>query len=147
MTVTSPGETTPVFRHPASSGQTLSTSSFLGKVPVAMVFVPDLDESGALIADLNRRHAEFGRQRSQILFITKATSRAVRQFADDHQVTIPILADAGGTTTRAFGLEQSDGRPRLSAVVSDVDGRLVQLFDPLDTDGAADRLLGLTRRP
>src|SRR5947208_318013 len=60
--------TRPIDFHAASSrGKALSLADFEGKVPIALVFLGELDPSGGDIADLDRHHAEFGRQRVQLL--------------------------------------------------------------------------------
>ncbi len=63
------------FRLPASTGHTLSCESFRGKVPLVIVFVPDADtpQSTSLLEELDRRHADFGAERAQVLTVTKET--------------------------------------------------------------------------
>lgn len=118
------------FSLAASTGQTLSLDSFKGKVPLVIVFLdPQDDEDRALLADLNRRHKDFGSERSQILVVAKITARDARQLSEEMGLSVPVLADASG----AMGRGHDAGKGRV-AVVADKDGRVVRRFDPLPTE-------------
>lgn len=132
------------FRLPASTGHTLSFESFRGKVPLVIVFVPDADTSQAtsLLEALDQRHANFGSERAQVLVVTKATARRVRELADQRGLSIPILADASGAMARQFAVADNG----VSALVADEEGRIERRWDPLihdatDPTPAVDSLL------
>lgn len=141
-------EEIPDFRLPASTGHTLSLDSFKGKVPLVLVFIPDLHsaEGIALLEELDRRQKDFGSERSQVLAIVKETARSVRELADERDVAVPILADASGAMARDFSVT-SDGDA--VAVVSDKSGRIKRRFDPVfdgtDPTPAVDSLLYTVR--
>lgn len=117
---------------PASTGQTLGLDSFLGKVPMVIVFVDtDSTEDRRLLAELSSRHKEFGAERSQILTVAKVTAKDTRQIAEDMGLSVPLLADASGAMARDFDAVDSDGGAKRVAVVADKQGRLVRRFDPL----------------
>ena len=120
------------FRLPASTGHTLSFESFRGKVPLVIVFIPDADtpQSTSFLEELDRRHADFGSERAQVLTVTKATARRVRELADERGLSIPILADASGAMARQFGVADTG----VSALVADKRGRIEQRWDPLLDD-------------
>ncbi|MFP4072939.1 MAG: peroxiredoxin family protein [Actinomycetota bacterium] len=123
------------FRLPASTGHTLSFESFRGKVPLVIVFVPDADtsQSTSLLEELDRRHADFGSERAQVLAVTKDTARGVRELADQRGFSIPILADASGAMARQFAVADTG----ISALVADKEGRIERRWDPL-LDNATD---------
>lgn len=120
------------FRLPASTGHTLSFESFRGKVPLVIVFVPDSDspQSTSLLEELDRRHADFGSERAQVLIVTKDTARRVRELADQQGFSIPILADASGAMARQFAVADTG----VSALVADKEGRIERRWDPLLDD-------------
>lgn len=124
----------PDFSLPASTGQTLSLDSFLGKVPLVLVFL-DLGQEGdrALLRDLDEHHREFGAERSQVLGVLRVTAREARQVADDMNLSVPLLADASGGMAREYGAAENRSRRRV-AVVADKDGHVVRRFDPLPLD-------------
>jgi peroxiredoxin len=120
------------FSLPSSTGQTLGLDSFLGKVPMVIVFVdPGSNEDRSLLAELSSRHKDFGSERSQILTVARITARDTRQIADDMGLSVPLLADASGAMARNFDAEDADGGTRRVAVVADKEGRMVRRFDPL----------------
>lgn len=137
------------FQLPASTGHTLSLDAFKGKVPLAMVFLPDADsvESAPLLAELGRRHKDFGLERSQLLAVVKATARQVRQIADENDLSVPILADASGSMSREYGVSESQDPV---ALVADREGRIQGVWapfvnDPTDPTPAVDSLLEAIR--
>lgn len=127
------------FSLPASTGQTLSLSSFKGKVPLVLVFLSDLDsiDDAELLGELNDRLADFGAQRSQVLAVAKVTARRAREYADSNGLNVALLADASGSMARDYEADDDSGRPRTVAVVSDKECRMVRRFDPLPLDGSA----------
>lgn len=136
------------FRLPASTGHTLSFESFRGKVPLVIVFVPDADtpQGTSLLEELDRRHADFGSERAQVLTVTKETARRVRELADQRGLSIPILADASGAMSRQFAVADTG----VSALVADEEGLIEQRWDPLfqdeaDPASAVDSLLDTLR--
>lgn len=135
------------FRLPASTGATLSLESFRGKVPLALVFLPDDEaERFALLEEMDRRHKDFGTERAQLLAVMRATARDVRRMADDHGLTVPILADASGAMARDY---DTADHPHAVAVVADKDGnvrrRLIGLLDGNDPEPAVESVLYTVR--
>jgi len=134
------------FRLPASTGATLSLESFRGKVPLALVFLPE-DEHAALglLEEMDRRLKEFGDQRAQVLAVMRATARDVREIADDHGLSVPILADASGAMAR----DHNTSHPHAMAVVADKQGnvqrRFTDLLDGNDPEQAVESILYTVR--
>lgn len=133
----------PEFSLPASTGQTLSTDSFLGKMPLVLVFLEDLDSkvSRRTLSLFNDRLRDFGERRSQVLAVVKATARDVRSFVEENSLNLPILADASGSTARAYEAVDEDGNQRYLVVAADVQGAEVARFDPTTTDDVVDDAL------
>lgn len=135
------------FRLPASTGITLSLDSFRGKVPLALVFLPE-DRSAALplLEEMNRRHRDFGAERAQLLAVMRATARDVRDLADAHELSVPILADASGAMARDYGAAEL---PHAVAVVADKHGNVKRRFsdflDDNDPEPAVESILYTVR--
>lgn len=134
------------FRLPASTGATLSLESFRGKVSLALVFLPE-DEQAALglLEEMDRRHKEFGDQRAQLLAVMKATARQVREMADEHGLSVPILADASGAMARDYDASHLTA----AAVVADKEGnvhrRFTEFLDGNDAGPAVESILYTVR--
>ncbi len=116
------GSRAPEFRAPSSHGQTLDQESFLGKVPVVLVF-PAPDRTAALLRSFDDHLVEFGRRRIQVLVVLRETPREVRDLADRDGVSLPILADADGSIAAAFGTGPDQ------AVVTGADGIVAAVLD------------------
>ena len=135
------------FRLPASTGITLSLESFRGKVPLALVFLPE-DRAIALglLEEMDRRHKDFGVERAQLLAVMRATAREVRDLADDHELSVPILADASGAMARDYDAAES-AHP--VAVVADKQGnvkrRFTNFLDDNDPEPAVESILYTVR--
>jgi len=135
------------FRLPASTGHTLSLDSFEGKVPLAIVFLPDRESTALpLLQEMNRRHKDFGAERAQLLAVMKATARRVREIADEQGLSVPILADASGAMARDH---DAAGFPHAVAVIADREGnvkrRFTNLLDGNDPGPAVESILFTVR--
>ncbi|MCZ7534353.1 MAG: redoxin domain-containing protein [Acidimicrobiia bacterium] len=122
-TLGSPGEGVeeiPDFRLPASTGQTLAKSAFIGKMPIVLIFVSDLstDESVATLTAFNDALAQFGHRVSQVLGVARMTARLAREAAERHSINFPILADASGEFARSCAVADD---PHAASVVLVVD--------------------------
>lgn len=125
------------FSLPSSTGQTLGLDSFKGKVPLVLVFLTDIEAEGdlALLGELDSRLREFGSERSQVLAVARATARQARDLADEHGLSIAVLADASGAMARDYEADDDEGGTRRVAVIADKSGELKRRFDPLPLDG------------
>lgn len=121
----------PDFSLPASTGQTLSRSSFVGKVPLVVVFVPDPRGSDRDIvetySDLLR---DFGSLRVQVLLVSRITARQARDIAAEIGAHVPLLADAGGEMAAAFGVAGPGDTISHVTIIADEDGGIVRRLDP-----------------
>ena len=133
------GSIAPDFRAPTSNGQTLDRASFLGKVPVALVFpaadTPDLE---GVLTPFDARMVEFGHRRVQVLAVVDESPRTVRELAERiplHALT--LLADPDGSIRAAFAPEGAqcflmDVDGNLRAVVSLGDHAVDELLEQAD---------------
>jgi len=129
-------ELLPPFSLPASTGQTLSRESFLGKVPVVVVFLADPrgPSDRELLQAYSRLLADFGATRTQVLAVARLTAREARELADELAVNVPLLADAGGEMAAAFDALAPDGTVRRLTVLADTDGGIVRRLEPSPPD-------------
>ena len=90
------------FHASSSRGKALSLSDFQGKVPVVLVFVGPLDPGSREVADLDRHHVEFGRERVQLLVVARADGADVRAVPFSG-LDLPVLADPHDDLRTSFG--------------------------------------------
>ncbi len=106
------GGAVPEFRAPTSRGQTLDRASFIGKVGLAVCFVgdPQSEAAATAIRRLDAELVEFGHRRIQLLLVAAASARDVRELADAHGYTVPLLADPAGDIATAFAVDTDADR-------------------------------------
>lgn len=131
----------PDFDLPASTGRNLSLNSFMGKVPLAIVFLTDLDGDRELLEVLNDALPQFGQERSQLLAVAQISADNLRRFVEATGVVIPILADESGGMSRDYGAEDEAGNRHRMAMVATAEGRMVARLDRLSESDVAERLL------
>jgi len=110
------------FHASSSRGKALSLSDFQGKVPVVLAFVGRLDPGGPEVADFDRHHVEFGRERVQLLVVAHADGADVRAVPFSG-LDLPVLADPHDELIATFGEDGSTGG---FAVILDKNGALVE---------------------
>lgn len=121
----------PDFALPASTGQTLSRDSFVGKVPLVIVFLPDpLGSDRSVVGTYSELLSEFGALRVQVLLVARVTAREARDIAAATGANVPLLADAGGAMATAFGAAGPDGTFRRVTIVTDEYGGIIRRLDP-----------------
>lgn len=108
----------PDFRFPASTGQTLSRDSFLGKVRIVAVVIRTGSEEAAapVLQELNANFGEFGTRSAQLLVFMPATARSVRSISESLGIRFPILADPTEKFARAAGASSGSG-PTVDSVL------------------------------
>ncbi len=119
----------PTFSADASTGQTLSTDSFKGKVPLAMLFIPDGSERTTLFMSYNDAHGALAERRVQLLAVTPDTAAEARQMAADLDLTFPILSGPSLEIFREFAAVDDTGAPRACSVVVDKTGTVASVTD------------------
>jgi len=103
------GSPAPDFRAPTSHGQTLDRASFVGKVPVALVFpAPETPDLAAALAPFDDRMIEFGRRRVQVLAVVPESPRTVRELAERMPLrALTLLADPDDSIRTAYGATEA----------------------------------------
>ena len=112
------------FHASSSRGKALSLSDFQGKVPVVLAFVGALDPGSRAMAEFDRHHVDFGRERVQLLVVARAGGADVRAVPFSG-LDLPVLADPHDELRVSF----SDGDGPSSdpfAVLLDRQGNLVE---------------------
>ncbi len=110
------------FHASSSRGKALSLSDFQGKVPIVLVFVGPLDPGSAEVADLDRHHVEFGRERVQLLVVAQADGADVRAVPFSG-LDLPVLADPHDELRTSWA---DDELGASFAVILDKHGELVE---------------------
>jgi len=121
------GSRIPDFRAPASTGQTLEASSFVGSLPMVLMLMPDpiCEESRSQLHAANHRLADFASERVQLLAVTRSTAGEVRRCAAEEGIDFPLLADPASDLSRAIGEVELDGTPIRISLITNALGTIV----------------------
>ncbi|MGA7271142.1 MAG: redoxin domain-containing protein [Acidimicrobiia bacterium] len=141
------GEMIPPFSLPASTGQTLDRDAYLGKMPMVIFFLPDPESETdrSLLAGYDRLLKDFGQETSQVMGVARITARQARDLSDEMDLSLPLLADAGGDMARRFGVADPDGAVHRVTFVVDRHGKVARRFDPASASKQAPDMLEAIR--
>ena len=136
----------PSFRAPASTGQTLDSERFRGKLPLVIFFVPDSmsRRSGRRIGEFNRNLGRFGQLRTQVIGVVPETVGRIRRQAELKGYNLPLLSDPDESIHRAFGIDDA-GNPHWATFVVDRDGTIARAYRPTLRPGHAQQVLASIR--
>jgi peroxiredoxin len=141
------GDDAPAFRAPSSHGQTLELASFLGKVPVVIFLLPGADREDALveIRQWDERMIDFGHARVQVLGVLPDGPAALRDLAEDDNLTLTLLSDESGEMQRSYAprIPQGEGTP---TAVIDREGEIVSLVPRSRSTSHPDDVLAAVQR-
>lgn len=137
--VATPNLQIPDFSLAASTGQTLTLEFYLGKTPLVIIFLPELRASLRMLKRFNSRATDFGSEGSQLLAVARVQASEARHIASDHDLVLPLLADATGSMAHQLNLELAC---HPVVIVADRDGRIRESISHPDAhvEGVLDRV-------
>ncbi len=102
------GDTAPDFELPDETNTPRSLSTLLADGPVVLFFYPAAMTKGCTAESCHFRDlaAEFAKVGAQRIGISTDTVAKQKEFSDQHSFDYPLLSDADGTVSRAFGVKR-----------------------------------------
>lgn len=100
------GQTAPEFSLPASTGQTITLSSFRGHQHVVLIFYP-LDFSPVCsmqLPEYSGRQDDFADAGAAVLGINRDSVHAHKAWAAEYGIEVPLLADMTLSVARQYGV-------------------------------------------
>lgn len=116
------GQTAPEFSLPASTGQTITLSSFRGHQHVVLIFYP-LDFSPVCsmqLPEYSGRQDDFADAGAAVLGINRDSVHAHKAWAAEYGIEVPLLADMTLEVARQYGVAIDE---------RNISGRAVFLID------------------
>ncbi|MGA1570677.1 MAG: peroxiredoxin [Ilumatobacteraceae bacterium] len=117
------GDVAPDFSLPATGGEVITLSSFVGR-PVVVVFYPG-DDSPVCTKQLNSYNDglnEFESLDAQVLAVSSQGLVSHEAFAQKYGLKFPLLADSEKDVAKAYGVLGPLGFPRRSVFIVDREG-------------------------
>lgn len=135
------GSTAPDFTAKDTNGDTISLSQFKGKT-VVLYFYPKDDTPGCTKEAQGFRDAysELQGKDMVVLGVSMDDEASHQKFTEKYGLPFQLVADADGTVTRAYDVE-GDGYSKRVTYIIDGEGKIIQVFDKVDTANHAKDIL------
>lgn len=135
------GDKAPDFSALDQDGKVVKLASFTGKQAVLLYFYPKDHTPGCIkeACGLRDRMGDLSRDGVAVLGVSRDDAASHKKFIAQHSLNFPLLVDADGMLTGAYGAEMK-GRPlsrRISFLI-DKSGRITHVTD----DPSAEKHLG-----
>ncbi|MCC5898962.1 MAG: peroxiredoxin [Phormidium sp. GEM2.Bin31] len=135
------GSTAPDFTAKDTNGDTITLSQFKGKT-VVLYFYPKDDTPGCTKEAQGFRdaYAEIQGKDMVVLGVSMDDEASHKQFTEKYGLPFQLVADPDGTVTRAYDVEGGGYSKRVTYII-DGDGKIIQVFDKVDTANHAKDIL------
>jgi peroxiredoxin len=125
----------------ASTGGYVDLDRILGRIPVALVFLPRPAEADSrdLMSGLGERLSDFGHDRVQVLGVIPSPPETTEELGDAMEGNARVLADPDHTLADHFGVDYKPADP--TTVLVAADGQVAEVWTDHSDREFADRLL------
>ena len=136
------GTPAPDFTVQAHDGSTIQMSELRGK-PVVLYFYPKDDTPGCTVEAQSFRDgkADFAQAGATVIGVSLDSIESHKQFAENHDLEFPLLADVEGEIAAKYGVDTEGGYARRVTFVIDPEGKIAEVFPEVDVQGHADEVL------
>ncbi len=145
--VLAPGTVAPDRALRDQTGQVRTLASFRGK-PLVVYFYPKDATPGCTREACAFRDAydRYGDAGVQIVGVSTDDVQSHAEFAEEHRLPFPLLADTEGELTRAFGVRKHLGMASRVTFVLDAEGVVRAVFRDVDPGVHAEEVMAEIRR-
>jgi peroxiredoxin Q/BCP len=138
-----PGDRAPDFSAPSHDGTTVSLSDFKNDKSVVLFFYVRDNTSGCTREARALRDAasEIESHGAVILGVSTNSAESHARFAQNNELTFPLLADTDGAIAEAYGVLKPTGTAERSTFLIGRDGKLLYVWPSVSITGHADEIL------
>ena len=136
------GAEAPDFETVAHDGTQLKLADLRG-TPVVLYFYPK-DETPGCTAEAEAfrdESAELGRLGARVVGVSVDTIESHREFARNHQLSFPLVSDAGGAIATRYGVSTRSGFAERTTFIIDGAGKIARVFPQVRVSGHADQVV------
>jgi peroxiredoxin Q/BCP len=139
-TTIKPGDRAPEFSAPSWDGSTVSLEEFAGKRNVALFFYVRDNTSGCTrqARSLRDAVAELDERSTTVIGVSTDSVESHERFANNNELTFPLLSDADGKIAKAYGVLRESGRAERATFLIGKDGNVLHVWPKVDITGHAD---------
>ena len=147
-----PGDKAPDFSLPASTGDTISLSDFLGKKRVVLYFYPKDNTSGCTKEACSFRDnlPAIQDKDTVVLGVSPDSLKSHEKFINKLDLNFPLLSDEDHQVAEAYGAwgeKQMYGKSYMGIIrktfVINKDGEIEEVFHKVKADGHGEEILNL----
>ena len=105
------GDVAPDFKLPSNHRRDVSLSEFRGRKSVVLYFYPKDETQGCTKEACAFRdfYERFKDREAEVLGVSSDTVDTHRKFAEDHNLSFPLLSDSNGRVRKAYGASSTLG--------------------------------------
>lgn len=136
------GTPAPDFTAQAHDGSTIQMSKLRGK-PVVLYFYPKDETPGCTVEAQSFRDgkADFTQSGATVIGVSLDSIESHKQFAENHGLEFPLLADTDGEIAAQYGVDTEGGYARRVTFVIDPQGTIAKVFPAVNVQGHAAEVL------
>lgn len=141
-TTIKPGDKAPAFSATSWDGSTVSLEDFAGKRNVALFFYVRDNTSGCTRQARALRDAvsELNDRATTVIGVSTDSVESHERFANNNELTFPLLSDADGSIAKAYGVLRESGRAERATFLIGKDGAVLHVWPKVDITGHADEI-------
>jgi peroxiredoxin Q/BCP len=136
------GAEAPDFETTAHDGTLLKLADLRG-APVVLYFYPK-DETPGCTAEAEAfrdESAALTRLGARVVGVSVDTIESHREFARNHQLSFPLVSDAGGAIATRYGVSTRSGFAERTTFIIDGAGKIARVFPQVRVSGHADEVV------
>lgn len=140
------GAQAPDFTSEAHDGTVVTLSALRGE-PAVLFFYPKDETSGCIIETESFRDniAEFNQLAVDVIGVSVDTLESHRQFAENHGLNFPLLADPKGELAAKYGVPSKNGYFARVTYVIGPDGTIAHVYPKVNPTGHAAEVLAAVK--
>ena len=142
-TTLKPGDKAPAFTASSWDGSTVSLSDFAGKRNLVLFFYVRDNTSGCTRQARALRDAakELDRLSATVVGVSTDGVESHGRFASNNELAFPLLSDADGKISKAYGVLRQTGRAERATFLIGKDGKILHVWPRVSITGHADDIM------
>jgi peroxiredoxin Q/BCP len=140
------GAPAPDFTAEAHDGKTIAMKDLRGK-PVVVYFYPKDETPGCTIEahEFRDELPDITTAGATVIGISMDSLASHREFATNHQLNFPLLADEQGELAAKFGVPTTSGYAQRVTFVIGPDGKIARVFPQVSVKGHAEEVVAVVQ--
>jgi peroxiredoxin Q/BCP len=138
-----PGDRAPAFTAPSWDGSTVSLADYAGKKSVVLFFYVRDNTSGCTreAGAIRDAASELESRGAAIIGVSTNTTESHARFAQNNELTFPLLADTDGKIAESYGVLKPTGTAERATFLIGRNGELLSVWPRVNITGHVDEIV------